>query len=726
MKPKVSVVIPVYNVEQYLRECLDSVVGQSLKDIEIICVNDGSTDGSLDILKEYASQDDRIAVIDKANAGYGAAMNDGLRAASGEYVAFLESDDAIVPHAYERLSDLADAHGVDIIKGNYYNLIGSGSDRELEEKPLTSIKERYGKSFRPLSEKWSFYIPMMNCLGLFRLSFLRRNAILHNETPGAAHQDMGFWFQTLCCADSMCLVDEPFYMYRQDNANSSMKDDTTAMLTLGEYDSMLDFLGRRCSLMEEALDVYSHRKYGSCMFAYSTSELSLKLPFLRALSESYAEEKRAGHLALSRFSVSEKEGLNWILEDPDAYYLSSLKQECEVSRKALGVLKSEIVRLNCVIENQRKGLEGTSSRALDSDDADSNPLVSVVIPVYNAGPYLEKCLDSVLGQACGSLEVICVDDGSTDDSAEILARYKERDSRIVVLSQENCGQSVARNKGLAVARGKYIQFVDSDDELAPGALKDLCWRMQADELDMLFFDGDVLLDTFAGLGESGRLRNPYARKRSYGNAISGADMLVRMSKDDVYRVSPCMVMLDRRYLSSIRASFPEYMVFEDNVFMARTLISASRVSHVNERYYLRRFRDGSTTTSEITAYHVQSYFRAYLELLKFSEERSMSVEVADALAKEMKAILKTTKRYLSGLSAIQRELAYSMSPVKKGLFGELMGREDSSSTSRGVVRANSKEIERIKASNSWRIGRAVTFAPRLLKRALKKAKKARR
>ena len=65
MKPKVSVIIPVYNVEQYLRECLDSVVGQSLKDIEIICVNDGSTDGSLDILREYASQDDRIAVINK-------------------------------------------------------------------------------------------------------------------------------------------------------------------------------------------------------------------------------------------------------------------------------------------------------------------------------------------------------------------------------------------------------------------------------------------------------------------------------------------------------------------------------------------------------------------------------------------------------------------------------------------------------------------------------------
>ena len=86
---KVSIIVPTYNVEQYLAECMDSITGQTLRELEIICVNDGSTDGSLNILKKYAASDDRIIIIDKKNEGYGRAMNDGLDRASGEYVGSL-------------------------------------------------------------------------------------------------------------------------------------------------------------------------------------------------------------------------------------------------------------------------------------------------------------------------------------------------------------------------------------------------------------------------------------------------------------------------------------------------------------------------------------------------------------------------------------------------------------------------------------------------------------
>lgn len=90
---KVSVIIPVYNVEPYLKQCMDSVVGQTLKDIEIICVDDGSTDNSLDILREYAAEDSRIQIIEQKNAGAGAARNNGMRYATGKYLSFLDSDD---------------------------------------------------------------------------------------------------------------------------------------------------------------------------------------------------------------------------------------------------------------------------------------------------------------------------------------------------------------------------------------------------------------------------------------------------------------------------------------------------------------------------------------------------------------------------------------------------------------------------------------------------------
>ena len=112
---KVSVIIPVYNVEPYLKQCMDSVVGQTLKDIEIICVDDGSTDGSLDILKEYATEDSRIQIIEQKNAGAGAARNNGMRHATGKYLSFLDSDDFFEPRMLEKAYDLAEKDQADFV-----------------------------------------------------------------------------------------------------------------------------------------------------------------------------------------------------------------------------------------------------------------------------------------------------------------------------------------------------------------------------------------------------------------------------------------------------------------------------------------------------------------------------------------------------------------------------------------------------------------------------------
>ena len=112
---KVSVIIPVYNVEPYLKQCMDSVVGQTLKDIEIICVDDGSTDGSLDILREYAAEDNRIQIIEQKNAGAGAARNNGMRHATGKYLSFLDSDDFFEPRMLEKAYDLVEKDQADFV-----------------------------------------------------------------------------------------------------------------------------------------------------------------------------------------------------------------------------------------------------------------------------------------------------------------------------------------------------------------------------------------------------------------------------------------------------------------------------------------------------------------------------------------------------------------------------------------------------------------------------------
>ena len=115
LEPKVSVIIPVYNVENYLRQCIDSICAQTLSEIEIICVDDGSIDHSLDILKEYAEKDSRIKILQQKNGGAGSARNSGLRVARGEYLSFLDSDDFFEPDMLEKAYECIEKYQADFV-----------------------------------------------------------------------------------------------------------------------------------------------------------------------------------------------------------------------------------------------------------------------------------------------------------------------------------------------------------------------------------------------------------------------------------------------------------------------------------------------------------------------------------------------------------------------------------------------------------------------------------
>ena len=179
--PKVSVIIPVYNVEQYLHECLDSVINQTLKEIEIICVDDGSTDSSLEILKEYAAKDNRITVIAQENLHAGVARNAGLTVAKGEYVHFLDSDDWVDLDTYEKLYNIIKKQNVNLIKFKSYTYDSQKNqiiDNEYTEMSYitnnvtisidTDTKLAIGISDSP----WS---------GFYNLNFLRKNKRKNNE-----------------------------------------------------------------------------------------------------------------------------------------------------------------------------------------------------------------------------------------------------------------------------------------------------------------------------------------------------------------------------------------------------------------------------------------------------------------------------------------------------------------------------------------------------------------
>ena len=294
---KVSVLVPIYNVEEFLPECLDSLVRQTLKDIEIICINDGSRDSSLDIIKEYAKKDSRIVVINKKNSGYGDSMNRGLAKASGEYVGIVESDDFIDRDAFEKMYELAKKHDVEIVKGNYYEYYGDGGqDKVVRELFSPGITNRV---IDPRVDREVFYQPPSIWAAIYKRTFLADNGIDFLPSPGAAYQDAGFSFKTWAMARRVYIINRAFLHYRQDNANSSVKDSGKVYCVKDEHDSIEKFLIEK-KLMDELGSVAFACRFGSYVWNLDRLKFRLAMEFARTAIKDYKRAKRDGYLDYER------------------------------------------------------------------------------------------------------------------------------------------------------------------------------------------------------------------------------------------------------------------------------------------------------------------------------------------------------------------------------------------------------------------------------------------
>ena len=213
----VSVVIPVYNTSQYLRECLGSVLEQTLNDIEIITVNDGSTDNSLEILNEYAQRDSRIKVVDKANGGLASAYNRGQRMATGKYIYFLDSDDWLEKDALEILYRMAEEKQVELVKSyGFYAETHNESDLSVMVPLIKCNKVIRNMLFIP--EFVARHVAQWTVL--YRRDFLIKNHIWATEFPKKMAPDISFMYHVWCCCNSLYVVPKAFVHYRKDNPDS--------------------------------------------------------------------------------------------------------------------------------------------------------------------------------------------------------------------------------------------------------------------------------------------------------------------------------------------------------------------------------------------------------------------------------------------------------------------------------------------------------------------------
>lgn len=265
---------------------------------------------------------------------------------------------------------------------------------------------------------------------------------------------------------------------------------------------------------------------------------------------------------------------------------------------------------------------------MDKGKQGNRPKVSVIIPVYNTEEYVEAAVRSIMNQTLKEIEIIIIDDGSTDNSSSVIKKLAAEDRRIKYYLQENQGLSITRNSGLSISSGEYIHFFDSDD-LLDSETFEVCYEScLRNDLDFVFFDAD-------SFSEEGVLSSVFDYHRTHlfenQNVYSGNEMLVTMLDKNLYRASACLSFIKREFLIHSQLTFYPGIFHEDELFTSQLYLHAQRVSCIQRTLYFRRMRNGSIMITKFAYKNIEGYLTIVGELKSLSQKNEKFKTVIDNL-----------------------------------------------------------------------------------------------
>lgn len=639
--PQVSVIIPVHNGEARLRQNLGSITGQTLRDIEIIVVDDASTDATAAIIKEFMAADSRISCVDGPGIGSAsAARNVGLDHATGDYLAILDADDFFAPTLLEKLYTRACEDDADVVITKFRTV-----DQDTGEVTLADWAVRVPDlpptlpfSAEDMGDHLFLAVNPAAWNKLFRAEFVRRSGVRFQNLKRA--DDLFFTYMALALAQRISIVDGYLIDYYVGNANS---------LEGSLHQSPTDFVGAldllRSGLQEAGLLERCERA-----FVNVAAEVCLRNLNKVKTAAAFVEIHRA-----LQSSVYRRLGIEG--REPDYFLRQYLAVQVEMTSKSSSeellfswlqeaekaTALSEKLREAALRANAARSAGLPSPAEMEAAEPAAHdpaaPDVSVIIPVYNTDEYLTSCIGSVLAQTGVDLEVICVDDGSTDLSGAVLDQLAAGDTRITVIHQANLGQSVARNRGIDAAKGRYLCFVDSDDWWQEDSLAELVEWADNERLDLVLFDASTVREPGV-TDETWESFRTYYERSAYVGVRSGPELLGAMRARSEYVVSPCLYLIraDRLHRSGLR--FYPGIVHEDNLFTFELMLGAGRAGHSQTRLYSRRLRPGSTMTAGSQLASAQGYLISYLEMVRLAGRTMYPQATTSAVAKIMFSTLK--------------------------------------------------------------------------------------
>lgn len=722
--PKVSVIVPVYNVEQYLRECMESIRNQTLEEIEIVCVDDGSTDRSAEMLDEYAAVDARIKVYHKANGGYGHAVNYGIARSDGEYIGIVEPDDYIEPDMFETLYTAAKKKDLDVVKSNLKRFYGEKDSRTFEYAPLSQEdKSVYGRVILPCEEPSILNLTMNIVTGIYRNRFLKEKRIRLNETPGASFQDNGFWIQTMTLAGNIYFVDEYFYAARRDNPNSSVKNTEKALCVIEEFRYIDRFFEQHPEHRESFIYQYVFVKLIGYLGIYNRSSTQQKILFLFEAGQELKKHMEAGEIDRTLYNNAQWRKLNQIIADPVQFFMDDVQGTGRTSQTRLLETCEKITetqnKLSRLTSAYARLSADSQERVFENGKSPSDVKISVIVPAFNVEPYVRQCLDSILGQSIKEIEVICVDDGSSDNTFSVLLEYVEKDSRVRAITQRNSGSGTARNKALDLANGEFVVFMDADDWYPDNKILEKMYNT-AVEKQVKVCGGSV-----AQYLEDGKTLIPpfdYHVFKEEGY-VDYADYQMQYGYT--------RYIYELKLLRENKICFPDYLRFQDPVFFVKAMSAAKRFYTIPDVTYcyrkghkqvkwttkqcadlLHALRDVAVVAGEneysrlyddVVSRVSNEFFDKYVNYLLHNEPM-----VGQAFC-ELLNVLSEEKR-----RSVMSKLLYHISVTYVIPLRRADMRQSIDEISAQAAQARF-EVDSIRASWTYRIGRFITYLPRKIR-----------
>lgn len=535
----ISVIIHIHNNEEFLYVSINSVLRQTYQNFEVICVDDASNDSSLNILNYFSKKDSRVKIIkNDSNKGVGFSLNSGLEMAEGDYVFFLDGNDWISQDAFQVLIKKIKNENLDLILFKnvvfYDNLHEFGIEEYYNNSSLNSFENKVFNHY-DLDKTALFSIPHVLWNKLYRKSFLdEHNIRFPNEK--LIPNEISFFFKVFTSAKRISFENSYLYTHRK-IFNSLILDKKRV------FDDV--------QMVYPIISVFLENKE---LFDYYKKEVLTYIFYDVLYKKYYKLEKNLKEELFNEIQI---------------VFRSFIKD--------YGLYKyiKENVSEDILIKFKFEDIVDELTRYI--------PKISVIVPVYNVEKYLHKCLDSIINQRFRDIEIICINDGSTDSSLDILEIYAKKDNRIKVISQKNSGPGHARNVGLANANGEYISFVDSDDFLCENSLMEVYFNAISNDSDISIFkfynfneDGDTYIPT-------GLLSDDVFGEVDYNNFTFTYKDIKEHVMHNYFAV--WFKLYKKEFLDRYALSFPEGIVYEDVLFQVKSFLFADKMSFLPKHLY---------------------------------------------------------------------------------------------------------------------------------------------